>query len=406
MRILDLTLKDLLQLLREKRAAIFLLAMPIAFTIFMGMAFKGGSQNDDPRLVLGWVNPNPSGLAGKTLHDLLSQSDVVRLQDLDPASDDTALTEQVRSGKLAGVLLLPFNYNQQVLKGRDVPVLLLTNELSTSGQSLVQTVRAALTRLMSSVEITSLVVDNLGIQDDAVQSAILLDALAAWKKLGRSGPGYSLEKAQGAPTISSVLSENPFKQSSPGTLVQFAIFGLVTSASVLVEERKNGTLQRLMTTSMSRAAIIAGHLLAMFTVVMAQTVLLVLFGQFFLNIDYLRQPAAVLLMLAALGACVASLGLLIGVSARDESQVVLFSLIAMFLFSALGGAWFPMETVGEGFAAVGRLTPAYYAMLGLQNILIRGQGIASVLFPAAVLAGFALLFFGLALWRFEAGQTK
>lgn len=406
MRILDLTLKDLLQLLREKRAAIFLLAMPIAFTIFMGMAFKSGSQNGDPRLVLGWVNPNPGGLAGKTLHDLLSQSDVVRLQDLDPASENNALAELVRSGKLAGVLLLPSNYNQQVLKGRDVPVLLLTNALSTSGQSLVQTVRAALTRLMSSIEISSLVVDNLGIQDDAAHNTILLDALAAWKNLGRSGPGYSLEKAQGAPTIGSILSENPFKQSSPGTLVQFAIFGLVTSASVLVEERKNGTLQRLMTTSMSRAAIIAGHLLAMFTVVMAQTVLLVLFGQFFLNIDYLRQPGAVLLMLAALGLCVAALGLLIGVSARDESQVVLFSLIAMFLFSALGGAWFPMETVGEGFAAVGRLTPAYYAMQGLQNILIRGQGFESVIFPAAVLAGFALLFFGAALWRFEAGQAR
>jgi ABC-2 type transport system permease protein len=406
MRILDLILKDLSQLLREKRALLFLVLMPIAFTVFMGIAYRGGSSNGDARLALGWVNPNPGGFAGKTLHDLLSQSDVVRLEELDPASDSAALSEQVRSGKLAGALVVPPNFNLQVLKGHNIPLLLITNELSTQGQSVVQTVRGALTRLMSSVEVASLVVDNLGIKSESQHSAILQDASAAWKKLGHSGPGYSLEKAQGAPTVSSILAENPFKQSSPGTLVQFAIFGLVTSAGVLVDERKNGTLQRLMTTSMPRAGIIAGHLLAMFTVVMMQALLLVLFGQFFLNIDYFRQPAAVLLMLVALGLCVASLGLLIGVSARDESQVVLFSLIAMFLFSALGGAWFPMESVGEGFATVGHLTPAFYAMQGLQNILIRGQDISSVFFPAAMLAGFALLFFGAALWRFEAGQAR
>ncbi len=41
MRILDLAFKDLAQILRDKRSLLFLVAMPIVFTLFMGFAYNG-----------------------------------------------------------------------------------------------------------------------------------------------------------------------------------------------------------------------------------------------------------------------------------------------------------------------------------------------------------------------------
>ena len=50
MRILDLALKDLSQILRDRRALLFLVAMPIGFTLFMGFAYRGGGAAPaDPR---------------------------------------------------------------------------------------------------------------------------------------------------------------------------------------------------------------------------------------------------------------------------------------------------------------------------------------------------------------------
>ena len=40
-------------------------------------------------------------------------------------------------------------------------------------------------------------------------------------------------------------------------------------------------------------------------------------------------------------------------------------------------------------------------MDGFKNITVRGLGFSSVLLPATALFGYALLFFGLALWRFQ-----
>jgi len=123
-------------------------------------------------------------------------------------------------------------------------------------------------------------------------------------------------------------------------------------------------------------------------------------------VDYLRQPAAVLLIALGLGAWVSGLGLLIGVVAKGDEQVILFSLIAMFLFTGLGGALVPLEVAGEAFAAVGHVTPAARAMDGFQNVLIRGLGLESALLPTTILLAYAAGFFALALWRFRAGRAK
>ncbi len=213
--------------------------------------------------------------------------------------------------------------------------------------------------------------------------------------------GFTVEKAQGDAPADSPVDDNPFNQSSPGMIVQFAIFGLINSAMLLVLERQTGCLPRLLTTSLNRAEIIAGHLLAMFTVSFAQELILVLVGQFAFGADYLRQPLATLIVMVALALWAASLGMLIGTLAKGEDQVILYAMAGMFLFSALGGAWFPLESVGRTFAAIGRWMPSAYAMTGFQNILIRGLGLGSVLIPAAVLLAWAAGCFGLAVWRFQ-----
>jgi ABC-type multidrug transport system permease subunit len=45
--------------------------------------------------------------------------------------------------------------------------------------------------------------------------------------------------------------------------------------------------------------------------------------------------------------------------------------------------------------------PTAWAMDGFQNILLRGLGFQSVLLPVAILCGYTLVFFSLAIWRFR-----
>jgi ABC-type multidrug transport system permease subunit len=400
MRIIDLTFKDLSQIFRDKRSLLFLIAMPIMFTLFMGFAYKSGGDQApaDKRIPLGWVNSDPDGILSQQLYKMLSQSDSVKLVELQPASVD----ESVRKGVVAGALLVPQGFSARA-DGAPLQLKLVADPASTTGQSLFQLLRIPVTKLMSSVEIASLSTDTVGKADDDLEwNTAFTAASQAWQETN----SLALVKVEMAvaPEQPQWYGDNPYNQASPGILVQFAIFGLVTSGQILVQERKTRTLQRMMTTSMRAWEIVAGHLLAMFAVVFIQEALLVVFGQLVLGVNYMREPLGTLLVSVALGLWIAAMGLLIGVLVKNDSQVILFSLMAMFIFSAMGGTWFPLETSGGAFAAIGKALPSAWAMNGFQNILIRGLGLGSAWLPAGILLLYALGFFGLAVWGFRKNE--
>ena len=405
MKIFDLAFKDISQILRDRKSLLFLVAMPIIFTLFMGLALRGGTTSQDSRIPLAWVDPEPDALLNKALVRRIEASDTIKLMTME---NDAAL-EALSKNKVDGILVVPAGFSQKTMDGEAVQLALLTDPVSTTGQTLYQTLRVDLTQLMSAVEIAQLAVNTIDAQKNlsieaktAEQDSAFENAWNAWNENQKQNL-IQIEKAVGQ-TMNPPFGGNPYNQTSPGILVQFAIFGLVTSAQILVQERRTRTLQRLMTTAMKPWEIVAGHMLAMFAIVFMQTIMLVVFGQWALNVDYLRQPFAILLVSIALGFWVSSMGLLIGVWAKAEDQVVLYSLIAMFLFSALGGAWFPLEGSGKTFALIGHLTPAAWAMDGYQNILMRGLGLNSIWLPTVVLIGYGVCFFLLAIWRL--GRTS
>ena len=404
MRIIDLAIKDLRQIIRDKRSLLFLVAMPIAFTVFMGFAYRSGEDAEPQggRLRLAWVNAGPENGLGAMLYARIEASDTLKLIKMDR---NTAL-ESLTAGEVEGVLIIPAGFgegsdgnsirDEANQAGKD-QLTLIADSADPKGVSLFQLLRVPVTQLLSSVEIGRMSVDDFG--DPTEYTPALELAWEKWEQNGSEGLvnlELAVKQASG-----NWFGDNPYNQASPGILIQFAIMGLITSAQILVQERKSRTLQRQMTTDLKAWEILVGHLLAMFGIIMTQTLILETFGQLILGVDYLREPVSILLVSIALGLWVASMGLLIGLLAEGENQVVMYAMIAMFLFSALGGTWFPLETAGRTFSLIGKIMPSAWAMAGLQNVLIRGLGFSSTWLPASILIAYSLGFLGLAAWRFK-----
>ncbi|MCJ7584090.1 MAG: ABC transporter permease [Anaerolineales bacterium] len=149
-----------------------------------------------------------------------------------------------------------------------------------------------------------------------------------------------------------------------------------------------------------------GHYLAIVTMILCQFIILIVFGQLILKLDYLRAAGATLLVTLASALCIGALGLLIGVLAKSEEQAVMFSLIPMFILAGLGGARVPLEITGPTFSTIGHISPVAWAMDGFENIISRGLGFSSVLVPATALLGYTVLFFILAAWRLHKSEER
>ncbi|RPJ44590.1 MAG: ABC transporter permease [Chloroflexi bacterium] len=405
MRTFDLAFKDIRQVLRDRRSLAFLIIMPIVLTLFFGFAMKNQSQETDPRPLIGVVNRDPDGQLSLVLLDLLNASDTIRAEAVAEAGA-AQIDSRVVKGELAAGLVIPQGFSAGLLSGGGPQLGVIINEETPDGETARRGLQTTLTRVAGMAETARISLkayeNQAGPLEAAARAAYLKDAVSRvaqeWKQVSVSVKAYSAENPAGK---NDPTAANPYNQYSPGMLVMFVIFGLTSAAMVMVSERKNGAMARLLTTPLTKPELIGGHLLGMFLIIFTQQLILVTFGQLVLKVEYFRQPVATLLVMAALALWVAAFGLLISALVIKEEQVILFAMVGMFAFSALGGAWFSLEMVGKAFATVGHMTPTAWAIDGFQNIIVRGQGLESVLLPVGIILAYSAAFFGVAIWKFR-----
>ncbi len=403
---IDLMIKDLTQIVRDRKSLMFILIMPIAFTLMFGFVFGGYAAPGDARLPV-VVAGDAADPAHAAFTDLVASSTVVRL--VDPASaEDQALRASVRDGKVTAVVFIPAGFLRACYDGPDPVIPCIVDVASTSGTTASNELSNLSTRLASAVRTARATAATY--QEVAAPGTSGKPSTLTFERFAEafrtSVSSWKTQPPAVTVTVSSKLTEQQrnaggFAHTSPSMMLQFSIAGLIGAAGIVVEERKSRTLARLRTTRLSRSGILLGHYLAMFIQVFAQLSMLILFATLVLHVQYMHAPLATLLVTVCASAFVAAIGLLIGVVSRSEEVATAFSLILMFVLAGLGGAWVPLQFTGAAFQKVARATPGALIVDAYENVVQRGLGVSSVLMSCSFLLACASVLAVLAVLRFR-----
>ena len=71
------------------------------------------------------------------------------------------------------------------------------------------------------------------------------------------------------------------------------------------------------------------------------------------------------------------------------------------VMALMGGCWYPLELFPAFAQNLVKLLPTTWAMQGLLDLVLRGQGVSAILPAAGVLLGFAAVFFAIGILRFR-----
>jgi ABC-2 type transport system permease protein len=187
----------------------------------------------------------------------------------------------------------------------------------------------------------------------------------------------------------------------------YAIFGVffivLTLASSFLQEKKDGTFQRILAAPLYKTALLIGKLLPYYLVNLIQIGLMLSVGVVVFGMKLGHLPALVIVSLA-LAAVANGLGLLVAALGKTEAQVNGLSVLLAITLSALGGMMVPTFIMPDLMKTLSLFTPHAWALAGYHDIIIRGLGTREVLTEVAILMGFASLFFVMALWRFRFGE--
>ncbi len=178
---------------------------------------------------------------------------------------------------------------------------------------------------------------------------------------------------------------------APALLAVFAFFFvfILTGVSFL-RERAQGTLERLLTTPVSRADILLGYLLGFLLFATVQTLVILLFTVWILQVEYRGDLWQVMVLLLTVTVVGENLGIFISTFARNEFQVVQFIPLVLAPQIFLSGLILPVEELPGLFQAASSVLPLTYSVEGLREIMLRGGGLGDVVRELAVLLAFAV----------------
>ncbi|WP_242472742.1 ABC transporter permease [Blastococcus sp. TML/M2B] len=175
----------------------------------------------------------------------------------------------------------------------------------------------------------------------------------------------------------------------------FVVMFLVTSIAML-RERTSGTLERLLTTPLSRPALLAGYGAAFGLAAAVQALLTVTVAATVYDLS-VAGPLALVVLIAVVGAVLGvALGLLASAFARSEFQAVQFMPVIVLPQFFLCGLLVPREQMDGWLQAVSDVLPLTYAVDALQEVGRSPDPTGTMWLDLAVVAGAAVLALALA----------
>jgi len=156
-------------------------------------------------------------------------------------------------------------------------------------------------------------------------------------------------------------------------LFPYVVMFLVTSI-VMLRERTQGTLDRMMVSPIGRGDIMFGYAFAFLVVAAIQScfTLAVAVGVF--DIPSKGALWQALLLVFAMGISGMALGLTSSAFARTEFQAVQFMPLLILPQIFLAGLMVPVDLLPRSFAWLSRIVPLSYSFRAIGDVMIDGQG--------------------------------
>jgi len=174
-------------------------------------------------------------------------------------------------------------------------------------------------------------------------------------------------------------------------------FAFIVSAISFLREKTLGTLEKFMVSPLSRMEIISGYILGFSLMAILQSATTLLIVVFVFGVPMRGSPITAFAVILLLGAGALALGSFVSNFARSEFQVVQFIPIVIIPQIVLCGVFWPVQSVPEFLRPISYVLPLTYASDALREIMLKGAGLADILYPDLLaLAAFFAIFFAAA----------
>ena len=363
MKILAISKKVFLELLRDKRTLILLFIAPVFIMWLMNAAF---SANTEANVSIAAVDVSDSIVK--------SLDDVKQIKAKDYKTESKA-NQALENQTVDAVLIFKDENDYQVTYANTDPGKTnLTRQVITSTlkqaqiQDLIENFKKAQEASAQAVKKAQSQSGNLQASDS---NEVNIDQAETEEIDSSQGDDINLSEQY----IYGDEDTTFFTKMTPilmGFFVFFFVF--LISGMALLKERTTGTLDRLLATPVKRSDIVYGYMLAYSLIAALQTVVIVLSTIWLLDLEVLGNIGDVIIVNILFALVALAFGLLLSTLAKSEFQMMQFIpliITPQLFFSGI----IPLDSMTGWVQSIGKVLPLYYAGNALSKIVLNGTSI-------------------------------
>jgi ABC-2 type transport system permease protein len=165
----------------------------------------------------------------------------------------------------------------------------------------------------------------------------------------------------------------------------------------MIRERDEGSALRLQLIPGVAGTVAVGKVLFYILICLVQFVAMMAVGIYLLPVLNLPRlylgthPWVLIPMAAAIAFSATSYGFFIGNIFKTANQAMPFGAISVVLLSAIGGVWVPVQILPPMMQQVAQLSPQYWSLEGLNQVMLRGASLEGILQSFAIVSAIGVV---------------
>jgi ABC-2 type transport system permease protein len=352
--------KEFIQIRRDTRLSILVFAIPITLLALFGYAITLDIRNL-PTAILDYDKSQKS-------QDFIGSFKESKYFSLQYVNDYSELKDLLDAGKAKIGIIIPPDFAEKLSSQQEVPIQTILDGSDANTATIGMGYVSALSWFYSSKII-------LGKSNLAGQKLPLDSRLRIW---------YNSE----------LRSQNFI---IPGLIaVIMMIMGTVLTSLTVAREWERGTMEQLISTSISSRELLLGKLIPYFIIGWIDVLLTVVLGIFLFKVPFRGNLMLLFFTSSVFLFCALGIGLFISVSTKSQQLANQLALVTSLLPSyLLSGFIFPITSMPKFVQIITHLVPARFFIKIVLGIFLKGSGFTLVLSNTIILffygAGLMLL---------------
>ena len=373
LRPFDIAYIELKRYIVDRLSLAFGILLPIVLFALMYGAF-GGEETFN---ATAHVADLDRGAMSQALIERLEQVNGLEVklyteQEINDALDDSSVVYAA---------IIPADFTENLKAGRPTGIKFRRRGSGgDEGQIVASIIRGVTQDIASESYVRSVVID--AVKDSDVPRSVVDQAVDEATRLSAAAPPVAVRTEaiggeEDAYRVNRVL---------PGILVMILMLAVTLSAQTLVEERRSGTLERLLTTQLSSNQLFLGKFLAGIARAMFQAVVLLSLAFIILRPAGLEAFVLTLVVALLLAAAVSAIGLVISALARTRDQASWAAVSLTMFMTVFGGTFFDLIP-GSALELLSRFTLNRYAIDAIGGVVDGTETLAAQGTELAVMGG-------------------